>query len=314
MKNLDAIDKKLLDEIQHRFPVCSRPFAAVGEGLDMEETAVISRLRRLKKKGLIRRIGPVYDARACGLTTVLVALAVPEERVERVAALINAFDGVTHNYLRRHRYNIWFTLAARDYAEKRAILRAIRKRGSPEMWLDLPARKVFKIGLLFSVSPVSGEFTTKPIPGRKAPRRGRAPVQRKVIQAIPFDLPLVERPFPRGAVSAARLLLVSGRVRRFGAVLDEKVLGYRFSTLVAWKVEPARVAFAGERLSSFRLVSHCYERRKNRDWPYNLYTVIHAGSRREGLRLVRDMSRYAGITEYVVLETVRRLKRSSLMI
>ncbi len=316
MKTLSRTDRRLLDEIQSRFPLCRRPYTAIGERVNLCETDVIKRLRRLRNAKFIRRIGPVYDARASGLKSTLVAASVPAARVKKAADIINACGFVTHNYLRCHYFNIWFTVSARGLRGQRAALRRLRAGISPRSWLDLPTKRVFKIGVLFNAElsddrSHSGQVTKGLVRPREK-KKVALPVKRSAIKAIPFNLDLVPKPFPRGSIGIIKSLLGSGHIRRFGAILDGGRLGYKFNALVAWKVRTSQIEAVGRRLALFPYVSHCYERKKGWRWPYNLYTVVHDRRRREGLKLIKGMAACTGIGDYVVLETVRGLKRTSL--
>lgn len=303
---ISSVGRLLLDEAQRRFPVRARPYAELGRRVGLSEGEVLRLLLRLRARGVVRRIGPSYDARAHGLDTVLVALSVPPRAVRRAAAAVNALDGVTHNYLRRHALNIWFTLASADRGARRATLRDLAREIRPGRMLELPATRLFKLGVLFDLG-VGGARRA----GRATTRRaGKARVSPAVERRIPGDLPLAPRPFPPGTVRAARALLASGRMRRFGAVLEGEKLGLRYRALVAWRVPPGRVGEAGRALAAFDAVSHCYERPAARGWPYRLYTMLHARDRRSGARLVAEMSRAASDRGRVVFETVRALKRS----
>jgi DNA-binding Lrp family transcriptional regulator len=316
MKKLGVTDRRLLDEVQRRFPVCARPYAVLGERLGLREPGVIKRLEWLKARGVIRRIGPVFDARAHNLQSILVGLSVPPARVKRTARIINGCIGVTHNYLRRHRFNIWFTLSSRSLKSRRKILDGMKEKISPREWLELPTRRVFKIGVLFNVFSTAGQSEKGGVPDSLSRRHSgkivSPPIPPSRAWLVPFDLPLVPEPFPRGVVGDLRRRISSGSVRRFGAVLDGKALGYNFSALVAWKVGPARVERAGRLIGLFPCVSHCYERGGAKAWPFRLYTVVHARGRREGVRLIEKMASASAIGEYIVLETVRPLKRTPL--
>ena len=109
---MDDVDRRLLNEIQKEFPVVAYPFKKIGERLDINGEEVLKRLRRLKKEGIIRRIGAVVDPRSLGWVSTLCAARVPDERVEEFVAVVNRLPGVTHNYERKAYYNIWFTLTA----------------------------------------------------------------------------------------------------------------------------------------------------------------------------------------------------------
>ena len=109
---LDARDRAILNRLQDGIPVCDRPFAAVGEELGLGEEDLLARLRRLLESGVLTRFGPLYQIERAGGAFVLAAMQVPPEDVERVADIANGFDEVAHNYLRDHRFNLWFVVAA----------------------------------------------------------------------------------------------------------------------------------------------------------------------------------------------------------
>jgi DNA-binding Lrp family transcriptional regulator len=108
---MDDTDRRLVNALQGGFPLCERPFVAVGEALGLSEEEVIGRLGNLQEAGVLSRFGPMFDAERMGGAVTLCAAAVPEERFEEVARLVNAFPEVAHNYRREHALNMWFVLA-----------------------------------------------------------------------------------------------------------------------------------------------------------------------------------------------------------
>jgi DNA-binding Lrp family transcriptional regulator len=108
---MDDVDRRLVNALQGGFPIAERPFAEVAKRLDLGETEVIARLASLRADGVLSRFGPIYDAERLGGAVTLCAMAVPEERFEEVAQLVNAFPEVAHNYARAHALNMWFVLA-----------------------------------------------------------------------------------------------------------------------------------------------------------------------------------------------------------
>jgi DNA-binding Lrp family transcriptional regulator len=152
----DATDLAILDILQDDLPVVSRPWAAVAGRLGITEPELLARVERLAGAGIIRGISPVLESRPLGLNAAtLVALRVPEERLDEVAGLVSSCPSVSHNFLREHEYSLWFTIAAQDEAGVRAVLAEIlRQTGIPETdMLDLPTVRRIKINVRFSFPP-----------------------------------------------------------------------------------------------------------------------------------------------------------------
>jgi len=148
---MDELSRKVLNRIQSGFPLVSRPYQALAEELGVEEAEVLECVRRLKAEGIIRRIGAVFDSQKLGFYSTLVAMRVPEERVEEVAGVVNTYPGVTHNYLRPAEYNLWFTLTAESPERVEEILQEISRCTGIQDWLNLPAERLFKIRVDFKV-------------------------------------------------------------------------------------------------------------------------------------------------------------------
>ena len=148
---LDEIDRELLTRLQHDFPVSSRPFEAVAQECGLTEEVVLSRMKRLSENGLLRRIGVSLHSAKIGSISTLVAAKVQKERVEGVAAFVNHYTEVTHNYEREDGFNLWFTIVAPDKKRLNKILTEVREQPGVETVLDLPATHLFKIDVNFSL-------------------------------------------------------------------------------------------------------------------------------------------------------------------
>ena len=146
-----AFDKALLNIVQTGLPIAKRPFAVLGEQLGSDEATVLERLRYLKDKGYIRRIGPFFDSHKLGYAGTLVAVKVDPESLEAVANSINNYPGVTHNYEREGKYNLWFTLLAPDKEKQQQILREINSLPGVQRLISLPAGKKFKVSVQFTL-------------------------------------------------------------------------------------------------------------------------------------------------------------------
>lgn len=147
---MDDLDKKILDIIQTEFPVEHRPYEVIGRQVGLTEAETLARVRALKQKQVIRRIGANFQSRKLGFTSTLCAASVPENSLDGFVAEVNRHPGVTHNYLRRHSYNVWFTFIAPSMEDIRARLADITARTGIEI-LNLPAERLFKIKVDFSM-------------------------------------------------------------------------------------------------------------------------------------------------------------------
>lgn len=151
---MDNRDKELLNKIQRDFPVCSKPYLQLAEELGISENEVIERITNLKKEGIIRRLGGTFDSRRLGYKSTLCAIKVPEERIPEVTNIINSFIGVTHNYLREHEYNMWFTLIAPSKEHIISVLEQMKVKTGIDDILNLPAINFFKINVNFDMNEV----------------------------------------------------------------------------------------------------------------------------------------------------------------
>lgn len=145
---LDSLDRRLLDIIQTEFPLVPRPYAALGERLGISEQEAWARVRSLRQRRIIRRLGANFQSAKLGFVSTLCAAKVPDDRLDAFIADVNAQPGVTHNYLRDHAYNIWFTLISPSRDESRAVLDGITARTGVPI-LNLPATRLFKIRVDF---------------------------------------------------------------------------------------------------------------------------------------------------------------------
>jgi DNA-binding Lrp family transcriptional regulator len=159
----DQVDLAILNALQDDLPLVSRPWKAIADRLGISETDILDRMKRLGVAGIIRDISPFLESRHLGLhAATLVALHVPEERVDEIAAIISSYAEVSHNFKRDHYYSLWFTIAAQNVEGIQRVLDEILQRiGIPASdVLDLPTVKKIKIDVRFSFLPAqSGEIT-----------------------------------------------------------------------------------------------------------------------------------------------------------
>jgi len=150
---IDDLSRRLIDRYQHGMPLCAEPYRAMADELGCDESEVLARLEQLQEFGGLSRIGPVFEHSRAGAST-LVALAVPQARLEQVAARISAFPEVNHNYLREHHYNLWFVLTGPDRPHLDRLLAEI-EADTGLLPLDLPMLHAYRIDLGFPLGEQS---------------------------------------------------------------------------------------------------------------------------------------------------------------
>ena len=148
---MDGIDRKLLNEIQANFPLTQRPYKDLGVRLNCTEDITLTRIKRLKKEGIIRRIGGNLDSQRIGFTTTLCAAKVPDDTIEKFVRAVNKYPEVTHNYRRDHHYNVWFTFVAPSMKLIETYIDEIKKHTGVGEIINLPAVKRFKIEVNFNL-------------------------------------------------------------------------------------------------------------------------------------------------------------------
>jgi radical SAM protein with 4Fe4S-binding SPASM domain len=157
-QRIAPLAERLVVRLQSGLPLVPRPYQALAAELGVSEREVFRAMRWLRSTGVIRRLGAMFDAQQLGYCSTLCAARVPEEQLERVTAVVNACSGVTHNYLREHDYNLWFTLTAPDRQELDGLLGQIRRQSGVEI-LSLPAEEIYKLAVTFPEEELHGVFT-----------------------------------------------------------------------------------------------------------------------------------------------------------
>ena len=320
MTQLDAVDRALLERLQADFPLTPRPFAALGRSLDLEEADVLARVRRLKEANIIRQISAIFDTRCLGYQSTLVVFHVADAALEDVAEQVSAHPGVSHNYARPHHYNLWFTLAVPPDQEVAAeIDRLVRQTGVDD-WLNLPALRVFKIKTHFKLKGGSAPCPVEQPDRPTGQTRAFTSVDIPFVRVLQRDLPVTTRPFSGAAaelglseermLDKARELEAAGIMRRFGAVLRHRRVGYTANGMACWVVPEAEIEEVGLRAAKFPQVSHCYQRPAYPPrWPYNLFTMIHGQSKEEVKGVAAAIAEKTGIEDYVILYSTTEYKK-----
>ena len=304
------------------------PFDSIGEQLGIGCDEVIARVARMKQQNVVRQISAIFDTRRLGYKTVLVAMRFAPDRLDAGAHVINEHPGVSHNYARNGRFNLWFTLAVPPYESLEETVDEMARKTGAEVYRLMPTIRFFKIGVNFDMIREEGAATDYYSPdgynGRSRETLPEAvPVTEAEIDAIrelQEDLPLVQRPFEpmaaRLGITERQLfdLAASFReraiMRRFSAVLHHRRAGFRSNAMAVWKVPSERSVEVGRIMAGSPWVSHCYERPTFPDWKYTHFTMIHATSSEKCEEVALGISRDTGIDDYTLLYSTREYKKT----
>lgn len=311
----DTLDFHLLNDFQRDFPLCPAPFAELASRLGVAEKVVLGRLENLRRDGKISRVGAVFAPKRIGAST-LAAMAVPPEKLDAVAAAVNRFPEVNHNYEREHRYNLWFVVTAASEGRLQATLGAIEQAaGYPLM--PLPLLEEFHIDLGFSLNggPKKNVVAATPV----APAQPIGEIERRLISVLQEGLPMFIRPFQliagRVGTSEAEVLgriqrwLEDGAIKRFGVVVRHHELGFRANAMLVHDIPDERVSEIGRALAEEQAVTLCYRRpRCLPEWPYNLFCMIHGRERGEVEATIAELRQRHGL-ENCAHETLFSLTR-----
>ena len=324
---MDELDKQILGLIQTEVPVVARPWAAVGAKLNVGETAIMQRIAALKTGRAIRQISAIFDTQSLGYESSLVACKCDPRREDEVAAIISAHPGVSHNYRRDHAFNLWYTLAVAPtsrFGLERTVEILHRQTGA-ESTRRLPTLHLFKIGVELDVAGTGQTGDKGTVQYDYARRQVATPLTElevRYVCAMQQDLPVETEPFVAIAgqlgISLEELqkitadMIAAGRLRRFSAVLRHREIGFSANGMGIWAVPggDAEIVAAGEKMAAYRAVTHCYRRPTYPDWPYNIFTMIHARTTEECHAVIVAMAQETGIAEYGVLFSTKEYKKN----
>jgi DNA-binding Lrp family transcriptional regulator len=292
---LDEFDKRLLNEMQGSFPIDPRPYAAVATALEVPEERVLTRVRELIDDRIIRQVTPIYDTRALGYGSMLVAARIDPEHPWRAAKIVNSHPGVSHNYLRNHAFNMWFTIAVEEDSKLglQGTLDVLQELTGAESIRQLPTLKLFKIRMDLDMEGGTEDLATAGVAVEPAELEKQAydDFDRAVIRVTQGDLPVVPEPYGPAAAELGvtvdallehlRGMVDRGLLRRVAAILFHRRAGFSANGMGVWRVPDDRVLEIGPKMASFRGISHCYQRPTYEDWPYQLFTMAHGRSKEE---------------------------------
>lgn len=320
---LDETDKKLLNLMQGSFDLRPDPFAGVAEKAGISEDEVLERVQYLLDKRIIREITPIFDTRALGYESMLVAAKVDAAHPHRAAQFINSHPGVTHNYLRNHDFNLWFTLAVEPDSKLGldGTLDVMAAKTGAESIRQLPTIKLFKIRMDLEMEQGTDAL--------KAAGEAVEPMELDPIELNDLDLAVIRATQGPMQVRSdayvpaaeklglpvhhvlARLesLRERGGLRRVAAILYHRRAGFSANGMGVWAVPDGEILDTGRHMAAFRGISHCYQRPTYADWPYSVFTMAHGRSKEECDAVLDAIAESTGITERATLYSSTEFKK-----
>jgi len=324
---LSDLDKRLLNLMQGQFPIAPRPYAHVAGEAGITEDEVMARVSALLSERIIRQVTPIFDTRALGYASMLVAAKVDAENPWRAANVINAHPGVSHNYLRNHEFNIWFTIATEPDSPLglQGTLEVLAAEAGAESVRQLPTLKLFKIRMDLEMEAGTEALSTAAEAAAPAEIEPQPydEFDRSVIRALQGDMPVISEPYAPAAaalgISQERLLAHLREMqerkllRRVAAILFHRRAGFSANGMGVWKVPDDRIMELGMRMASFRGISHCYQRPTYQDWPYSVFTMAHGRSKEECDAILDSIAADTGIADRATLYSSTEFKKIRLL-
>ena len=324
---LEDIDRRLLNLMQGSFPLQPRPFLRVAELAGVSEEEVMARVQRLLDKRIIRQVTPIFDTRALGYSSMLVAAKVDPENPHRAAKVINEHPGVSHNYLRNHDFNLWFTIATEPDSPLglQGTLDALASEAGAESVRQLPTLKLFKIRMDLEMEGdtdalAAAAEVAEPVELERQPYDD---FDVAVIRALQGDMPVVPEPYAPAAaelgIGQERLLAhleamsERGLLRRVAAILYHRRAGFSANGMGVWEVPDAEILQTGKRMAAVRGISHCYQRPTYADWPYSVFTMAHGRSKEECDAVLDSIAEMTGIDGRATLYSSTEFKKIRLL-
>ncbi|MEA2474437.1 MAG: siroheme decarboxylase [Thermoleophilaceae bacterium] len=324
---LDDLDRKLLNLLQGSFPLEPRPFLRVAELAEVSEDEVLARTQRLLDERIIRQVTPIFDTRALGYKSMLVAAKIDADNPHRAAKVVNAHPGVSHNYLRNHEFNLWFTIATEPDSKLGldGTLEVLAAEAGAESIRQLPTLTLFKIRMDLEMQGGTQDLASavEAAPPAETEPQPYDDFDVAVIRRLQGDMPVVPEPY---APAAAALGIPQDRLldhlagmkerrllRRVAAILFHRRAGFSANGMGVWRVPEERIMDIGPRMAAFRGISHCYQRPTYQDWPYSVFTMAHGRSKEECDAILDAIAAETGIEDRATLYSSTEFKKIRLL-
>jgi siroheme decarboxylase len=292
---LDEADRRLMNLLQSSFALDPEPFALIAAEAGLASDEVKARTQRLLDERIIREITPIFDTRALGYSSMLVAAKVDSEHPHRAAQIVNSHPGVSHNYLRTHEFNLWFTIATPPDSKLglEGTLEVLQRLTGAESIRQLPTLTLFKINMNLEMEKGTDALAkaAEAAPPRELEAQPYDDADVAVIRALQGPMEVSDRPYDEaadqcgmdteGLLEHLRGMVHRKLLRRVAAILYHRRAGFSANGMGVWRVPEDQVLATGRRMAAVRGISHCYQRPTYSDWPYSVFTMAHGRSKPE---------------------------------
>ncbi len=318
----NEIQNQIAKKIQQNFPIVEKPFHQIAKDLSVTSDEVIHQLHEWKNKKYLREISAIMEGEILGYESALVYGKVKDEDLENVVEILKKHPTITHLYLRNYEINLWFTISVSKEISLKKHLDVISELTNCSFY-PLRRKKTFKIGVNFDLENKINQTEIKELPESLPvfPENLITEEVKQIIRAIQTPLPLIDEPFK---ILAENFNLTQNQilsflehppfqcVRKYVATFNHRNLGVNYNAMTVWKVSEEILDKKGKEVARFPEISHCYSRETTKEFPYNLYTMIHGPNEQVVKKIIKKISESTGLNDFLILYSPIEYKKCRL--
>lgn len=315
------LQNQLAKKIQARFPILERPFEVLAKELSLTEKEVINQIKDWIEKKYLREISAIIEGEVFDFESALVGAKINMEDLNKIVDFLKEHPMITHLYLRNHTINLWFTISVEKEIGLENHLKQLSEITKYHFY-SFKRTNTYKIGVNFDFISKKNQTEKKELKEiEKFPKTQITEKIKQIIRAIQTPLPIIERPFKKLAEDfdlkeeeIINFLQNSpyGAVRKYVATFHHRNLGVVYNAMVVWKIPEKDLDTYGVKFANYPEISHCYARTYTKEFPYNLYTMIHGPEEATVKQIVKKISEDLKIDHYLILYSPIEYKKTRL--
>ena len=311
--------KEILLRIQKNFPLVAKPFKEIAKELNTNEDNIIKIIQEQKDEKIIRQTSAIFDTKSLGYKSSLVAFEIDKDKINSAVKILNSHPGISHNYERNHKFNIWFTMACSP-TSKLGLDKTIEilvELTNANASIMLPTLKLFKISV--KLDTTGKENKKEKVVKKEKIKIDMTPLHMDIVKLLQNDIEIKSEPFEdiinELNISYEKFFTIvdelqkSGIMRRFASILNHRKAGFNANAMVVWDVDEKNGEEIGKTAASFSAVSHCYLRPKYPNWQYNLFTMVHGKTKEETNSVIKDIESEITSKSHMPLYSSREFKK-----